>query len=121
MEDELDYVELAVAEFKDGLGWFAERLPEVGRQFISYANACFQDGELSELTKHLIALGIAVQIQDEYCILFHGQNALRLGATEKQILETLGVCGAFGGGAALSQAVTLVRDLFDSQSRVEAH
>ncbi|WAH36635.1 carboxymuconolactone decarboxylase family protein [Alicyclobacillus dauci] len=123
MDEELQgYVEASIEEFKDGLGWLAKQLPEVGERFIAYTDACFQEGEVSEKHKHLIALGIAVHAQDEYCIMFHCHNALRLGASEREILETIGVCGAFGGGAALSQGVTLVQDVMaEYQGSTQQH
>lgn len=111
MGQQMNYVHASIEEFKDGLAWFSEQLPSVGEKFIAFTDACFSDGAVSEKNKHLIALGIAVQSQDEYCIMFHCHNAMRLGASDQEILETLGVCSAFGGGAALSQGVTLVQDV----------
>ncbi|GMA63304.1 carboxymuconolactone decarboxylase family protein [Alicyclobacillus fastidiosus] len=113
MEQQMNYVHASIEEFKDGLAWFSKQLPNVGEKFIAFTDACFEGGAVSEKNKHLIALGIAVQSQDEYCIMFHCHNAMRLGASEQEILETLGVCSAFGGGAALSQGVTLVQDVME--------
>ena len=51
--------------------------------------------------------GILVNTQDEYCIIYHIKGCLDCGASEEEILEAVGVTAAFGGGAAMSQAVTL--------------
>jgi AhpD family alkylhydroperoxidase len=106
-----DYVLDSIQDYKQGLGEFCGRLPEVGEKYMQLTAACFQGGALSEKDKHLIALGIAIHAQDEYCIMYHARTAMEIGADEQQILETVGVCAAFGGGAALSQGVTLVQDV----------
>lgn len=60
---------------------------------------------------HLTALGISIHAQDEYCIMYHATRALEFGASEQELSETIGVCSAFGGGASMSQGVTLVHDV----------
>ncbi|WP_407701276.1 carboxymuconolactone decarboxylase family protein [Tumebacillus algifaecis] len=107
------YVIDSIRDYKMGLSHFSEQLPDVGRKFMEFTAACFQDGAVSEKNKHLIALGIAVSAQDETCIMYHTHAALATGASEQEVLETIGVCGAFGGGAAMSQGVTLVQHVID--------
>lgn len=107
------YVIDSIRDYKMGLGHFADKLPEVGHAYMEFTSACFQEGAVSEKNKHLIALGIAVNAQDEYCIMYHTHAALATGASEQEVLETIGVCGAFGGGAAMSQGVTLVQHVID--------
>lgn len=106
-----DYVSEALHDYKAGLGHFMQKLPEVGNAYTQFTSACFQSGALAEKSKHLIALGISVCAQDEYCMIYHTNAALETGATEQEILETVSVCAAFGGGAALSQGVTVVQDV----------
>ena len=101
--------EQALQGFKEGLGAFAERLPDVGQKYMEFSAACFQEGAVSVKNKHLTALGIAVCARDEMCIVYHCKGAMENGATQEEILETVGVCAAFGGGAALAQGVTLVQ------------
>ncbi len=43
-------------------------------------------------------------------MIYHTKGCLDQGCTEEEILEAIGVTAAFGGGAAMSQAVTLVQD-----------
>jgi AhpD family alkylhydroperoxidase len=102
--------EFAIQEYKRGLGIFTQKMPEIARHFNAFTEACFMEGKLSQREKHLIALGISVFAQDEYCIMYHTKGCLDQGATEEEILEALGVTVAFGGGAAMSQAVTLVQE-----------
>ena len=113
------YVSAAVEEYKEGLGWFVKHLPEAGEKYLAFSGACFQPGAISEKDKHLIALGISLQTQDEYCIMYHGTRAQDCGATREEILETLGVCAGFGGGAAIAQGGTLLKDVLDEYSAVQ--
>ncbi|MFD2169053.1 carboxymuconolactone decarboxylase family protein [Tumebacillus lipolyticus] len=113
------YIVDSIREYKRGLADFSEKLPDVGERYLEFTAACFHEGALSESSKHLIALGIAICAQDEYCIMYHAHAALATGASEQEVLETIGVCGAFGGGAAMSQGVTLVQDVLDVYHRPE--
>lgn len=103
-------IEAALHDYKTGLGTFTQKMPEIAKHYNAFTEACFQEGKLSQKEKQLIALGISIFSQDEYCIIYHTKGCLDEGATEDEILETVGVSAAFGGGAAMSQAVTLVQD-----------
>ena len=43
-------------------------------------------------------------------MIYHTEGCIDHGASEEEILEAVGVTAAFGGGATLSQAVTLVQE-----------
>ncbi|MFQ3544781.1 carboxymuconolactone decarboxylase family protein [Halobacillus rhizosphaerae] len=111
-EQEVNWTKMYLQEYKEGIGHFSEVMPDVAHQFSQFSEACFKDGELSKKEKQLMALGISIVAQDEYCMVYHTKGCVDQGATEKEILEACGVAAAFGGGAALSQAVTLVQDAF---------
>jgi AhpD family alkylhydroperoxidase len=100
----------ALTAYKRGVGELAEHLPEVMEKYNLFTEACFADGELSRKMKHLIALTLGIYTNDEYCIIYHTKGAVEQGATDREVLEAACVCGAFGGGMAMSQAVTLVQD-----------
>lgn len=70
----------------------------------------FQEGALTKREKQLIALGISLATQDEYCTIYHTKGCIDQGCSDKEILEACGVSTAFAGGAAMSQAVTLVQE-----------
>ncbi|ADC49076.1 hypothetical protein BpOF4_05060 [Alkalihalophilus pseudofirmus OF4] len=103
-------VEMALLEYKEGLGHFTEKMPDIAKKYNAFTEACFAKGKLSQKEKQMIALGISVFSQDEYCIIYHTKGCLDQGCTEDEILEAVGVTAAFGGGAAMSQAVTLVQE-----------
>ncbi len=102
--------ENSLIRFKEGLGELSTTLPDFAEKFNSFTEECFKEGSLSQKQKQLIALGISIQAQDEYCMIYHTKGCLDQGCTEQEILEAVAVSAAFGGGAALSQGVTVVRD-----------
>jgi AhpD family alkylhydroperoxidase len=105
--------EEALHEYKLGLGVFTKKMPKLASHYNAFTEACFEEGVLSKKDKQLIALGISLYSQDEYCIIYHVKGCLDEGASEEEILEAIGVTAAFGGGAAMSQAVTLVQEAME--------
>ncbi|ARK31975.1 carboxymuconolactone decarboxylase family protein [Halalkalibacter krulwichiae] len=103
-------IEQALHEYKQGLGNFTQKMPSIAKKYNAFTEACFEEGKLTQKEKQMIALGISVYSQDEYCIIYHTKGCLDQGCSEDEILETVGVTAAFGGGAAMSQAVTLVQE-----------
>ncbi|WP_285768391.1 carboxymuconolactone decarboxylase family protein [Peribacillus sp. SI8-4] len=102
--------ENALHDYKAGIGVFTEKMPDLAEKFNSFTEECFKEGQLTKKEKQLIALGISLYSQDEYCIIYHTKGCLDQGCSEQEILEAIGVTAAFGGGAAMSQAVTLIQD-----------
>ncbi|MET3194121.1 carboxymuconolactone decarboxylase family protein [Bacillus sp. OAE603] len=100
----------ALKKYKEGLGLFTQKFPHFVNKFNSFTEECFKEGALSQKQKQLIALGISLYAQDEYCIIYHTKGCLDQGCSEQEILEAIGVTAAFGGGAAVSQGVTLVQE-----------
>lgn len=109
--------ETILHDYKLGLGNFTERMPHIASKFNAFTEACFAEGKLTQKEKQLIALGISIYSQDEYCIIYHTKGCIDQGCTQEEIFEAIGVTGAFGGGAAMSQAVTLVQDCYDEFSQ----
>lgn len=114
----MTYIDASIQEYKEGIGHFQEKMPEVVRGYLDFTGACFAEGTMSEKQKQLMALAISIHIQDEYCMMYHTATALDKGASEQEVLETIAVAAAFGGGAAFSQGVTLVMDVLDQYNRV---
>ncbi|WP_047150393.1 carboxymuconolactone decarboxylase family protein [Aneurinibacillus tyrosinisolvens] len=105
----MNHYQQAVQDYKDSIGEFQQIQPEFTRVYNDFTGVCFSDGVIKEKEKHLIALGISLASQDEYCILYHTMEALHKGAAQQEIYETLQVTAALRGGSAFSQ-VTLVRN-----------
>ncbi|MBD8007350.1 carboxymuconolactone decarboxylase family protein [Bacillus norwichensis] len=111
--EEQSFTEAALQEYKNGIGVFTKKMPKLAEAYNQFTQACFEEGMLSQKEKQMIALGISLYAQDEYCIIYHTKGCLDQGCTEEEILETVGVAAAFGGGAAMSQAVTLVQQAME--------
>ncbi|MBU9722173.1 MULTISPECIES: carboxymuconolactone decarboxylase family protein [Bacillaceae] len=113
-------IQQALKEYKAGLGQFTKQMPEIAGKYNEFTGACFSEGKLSQKEKQLIALGISLYSQDEYCIIYHMKGCIDQGCTQEEILEAVGVTGAFGGGAAMSQGVTLVEQCLE-EFNAQAH
>ncbi|MDQ0257613.1 AhpD family alkylhydroperoxidase [Evansella vedderi] len=112
MENHGSMISEALHDYKLGLGRFTQQMPDIASKYNEFTGACFAEGKLTQKEKQLIALGISLYAQDEYCIIYHMKGCMDHGCTKEEILEAVGVTGAFGGGAAMSQGVTLVEECF---------
>ncbi|MDP4169879.1 MAG: carboxymuconolactone decarboxylase family protein [Bacillota bacterium] len=112
-------IEAALYQYKAGLGTFTQKMPQLAQRYNEFTEECFREGTLSKKDKQLIALGISLYSQDEYCIIYHVKGCIDEGASEEEIMETIGVTAAFGGGAAMSQAVTLVQDAMSELNQLK--
>lgn len=116
-----NWVQLALQDYKEGLGVFNEHSPKLVASFNRFTEECFKAGKLDAKTKQLMALALGVFSNDEYCIIYHTKGALDQGASEAEIMEAVGVAAAFGGGAAMAQGVTLVQDAIQELQQGTVH
>lgn len=72
--------------------------------FNTMAKSALADGALSTKTKELIALTIGVATHCDGCIGFHTKALKRLGATDDEVAEALGMNVYMGGGPNLMSA-----------------
>ena len=91
------YAEKAKKVF-DMVGTLSKENPGIAQGFGTLHKTCATDGALSPKTKELIALGIAIAIRCEGCIACHVMDAVKAGATQEDIVETIGVAILMGGG-----------------------
>ncbi|WP_226036887.1 carboxymuconolactone decarboxylase family protein [Aquibacillus saliphilus] len=118
-EDVFNYYDESILDYKEGSSRFKQKLPEMTKGYFDFTEACFEEGSIAKKEKQLIALGISIYAQDEYCIMYHTKGAIEHGASEDEFMETIAVSAALGGGAAFSQGVTLAMDSFDYFSSVK--
>lgn len=114
-----NFVENAINEYKSGLGVFTQKMPQLASHYNAFTEECFKEGVLSQKEKQLIALGISLYAQDEYCIIYHTKGCLDQGCTEEEIYEAAGVTAAIGGGAAMSQTVTLIQECIQELNQLK--
>lgn|GEM_PF-262687 len=108
---------LLAEQYREGLRSFGEVMPDVVQAYNEFTNKCFQPGELTTRTKHLMALGISLFTGNEHCIVYHLEGALLEGATEKEIAETVAVAGAYGGGSTISHGVILINEVLEERKQ----
>ena len=85
-------------ELIKGMGDLGSKIPATMTAFGELHKAATDDGVLTKKTKELIALGIAIAIRCEGCIVAHVKDALTAGVTADEIMETIGVAVMMGGG-----------------------
>lgn len=68
------------------------------KKFVQFSSAAFKGGVLDGKTKELIALACGIVSRCEYCIRAHLEAALKAGAEEREIIETLNIAVAMSGG-----------------------
>ncbi len=83
-------------------------IPDVMDAFGALSQAATKDGALDKKTKELIALGTAVAARCDACIGFHSKSLCQLGASEAEVMETLGMAVYMGGGPSLMYAAEAV-------------
>ena len=82
--------------------------PDLMKGFGDMATAATKDGALDKKTKELIALALGVAARCDGCIGFHTQALSKLGASEQEVIETLGMAVYMGGGPSLMYAAEAV-------------
>lgn len=112
MED-YTFTDAVLQDYKTGMGAMSEQLPKLMKSFHEFTEVSFEEGEISQKYKQLIALAVSVYAHSEYCIIYHTKASMDAGSTVPEVLEAVGVAAALGGGSALSQAVTLVMQTID--------
>ena len=82
--------------------------PDLMKGFGDLATAATKDGVLDKKTKELIALALSVASRCDGSIGFHTQALSKLGASRKEVIETLGMAVYMGGGPSLMYAAEAI-------------
>ena len=90
-------IENIIADRKKANNFFKKN-SNVFRAFLEMEKKAYQDGNLSKLQKELIAIGISVVLNCESCMEWHIKEAIEAGATDDQIIESIGVGIEMSGG-----------------------
>ncbi|MCB0342571.1 MAG: carboxymuconolactone decarboxylase family protein [Bdellovibrionales bacterium] len=89
------------AQYKELNVWMEKlgmALPGPMAGFAQLHEKTLEKGALDSKTKELIALGIAITVRCDGCIAYHVHDAMKSGASEKEIAETVSVAILMGGG-----------------------
>ena len=88
-----------------------ERLVQLGQElpgpmsgFARLHKKAVEDGALAAKVKEMMALAISIVVGCDGCIAYHVHDAVKAGATRRELLETIGVALLMGGGPGLIYA-----------------
>jgi AhpD family alkylhydroperoxidase len=92
-----------------------KKLPELGRlapqamaAFQALDSAALAGGAIPRKYKELMALAVALTTQCPYCLDIHRAEAVKAGASEAELAETVFVAVALRAGAALTHGTHLL-------------
>lgn len=95
-------------DFTSGLTTVGKTNGKEVNAFLNMLNTTYTDGALDNKTKEIISIAISIYSRCEYCIVYHTHQALNVGATAEEIMESAMVAVAFGGGPSMGYTVTLL-------------
>ena len=84
-----------------GVGGFAKLSPEIVKGYAAMGTAGQKTGHLDAKTRELIATAVAITLRCDGCITVHTDAARKLGATQEELAEALGVAASVNAGAAI--------------------
>jgi AhpD family alkylhydroperoxidase len=84
-----------------GVGGLAKLSPETVKGYAALGAAGQKTGRIDAKTRELIAVAVAITLRCDGCITVHVDAARKLGATQEEIAEALGVAVSVNAGAAI--------------------
>lgn len=84
-----------------GVGKIGHLSPDTVKGYATMSGAGAKTDLLDAKTRELIALAVAISLRCDGCITVHSAEAKKLGATEAEIAEALGVAISVNAGAAI--------------------
>lgn len=103
------------AKTRNNLRSLRKAIPDTFAGFVSMEQAASADGALSHKEKELIAIGIAVALRCEDCIISHVSACIRAGASREELTDALGTAIQMSGGPGLMYAAKALA-VFDELS-----
>lgn len=98
-------------DVKDLFDIYRRIMPEIGEAGDALTAAVYKDGALDGKVKRLMALCGALVHGCRACIVFQTENALQLGASVDEILETCSVAISLGGTMASGETTRVIQYL----------
>lgn len=92
---------------------FKQLVPSMGDAVEGVLTTAYKAGKLSEKTKYLLALSIALATGCRICTLAQTVKALEAGATREEILETISVVVAMRGTTGIAESLRVIEFLED--------
>lgn len=98
------------------VGALFKSAPKPMAAYNQLVEAASADGAIDAKTKELMALAISISSRCEDCIAYHCRAAIKHGASEAEVTETIGVAIEMGGGPSAvygARAYQAYKDLAD--------
>lgn len=89
----------------------ADAAPEIIDAWRNFSRTVFKEGALPEKTKQLIAVAVAHVTQCPYCIRSHTKQAMRKGASQKEIMEAIWVAAEMRAGAGYTHSIIAMDEM----------
>lgn len=99
MSDDIKNMRQEVKRYREKM---SKAMPRMMADFETLKETALEEGVLPLKIKELIALGMAIAKQCEYCIVAHVNNALMAGASYEEIWDVCRMAIAMGGGPAVA-------------------
>jgi len=100
---------------RDQLRGLNKTIPDTTRAFGALGKAVKDGGTLEFKTKEFVALGIAVGMRCEPCIVLHCEALIKAGATREEVADVLSMAIQMGGGPSMMYAAKAL-ECFDELS-----
>lgn len=94
----------------------AESTPEIIDAWRNFSRTVYKEGALPAKTKQLIAVAVAHVTQCPYCIRAHTKQALRKGASQKEIMEAIWVAAEMRAGAGYSHSILAMDEMQSAEN-----
>lgn len=94
----------------------AELAPEIIDAWRNFSRTVYKEGALPAKTKQLIAVAVAHVTQCPYCIRAHTKQALRKGASQKEIMEAIWIAAEMRAGAAYSHSILAMDEMQSAEN-----
>ena len=85
--------------------------PDAEEAFQNFSKAVFAEGALSAKLKQLIAVAVAHTTQCPYCIKGHTRAAMRMGVSEKELMEAVWVAAEMRAGGACAHSILAIEEM----------
>src|SRR5690606_27710237 len=85
--------------------------PEAMEAWRNFSKTVFQEGSLPEKTKQLIAVAVAHVTQCPYCIRSHTRQALKIGASQEELMEAIWIAAEMRAGAAVAHSALAIDEM----------
>ncbi len=94
-----------------------EAAPEMVSAFFGFDKAVFDKkaGNLSLATRELIAVGVAVTTQCQFCIEDHSRRAVKAGASKAEVAEAVMVAAALRAGGGITHGWKAMRSIAEDE------